>query len=74
MGIECNQTRSSARKAPNMAKPRTREASMEDKAQKQASVDMQNKDDPNPFDMGRGTWMMTKTIGFRSGPNQQAKT
>ena len=24
--------------------------------------------------MGQGVWMMTKTIGSRSGPNQQAKT
>ena len=30
----------------------------------------ENRDDLNPFDVGLGVWMMTKTIGSRSGSNQ----
>ena len=47
MGIRCPHNHNPL-KVSSIAKPRTGEASMEDKAQKQASIDMQM-GDPNPL-------------------------
>ena len=39
-GVRCNHTTTNPLKVPSVAKPRTRMANMEDKAQKQENIDM----------------------------------
>ena len=50
MGVRCNHTTTNPLRVSNVAKPRTREANTGIKHKsKQASIDMQNRGDPNPL-------------------------